>query len=164
MKYWTLAAAAAMICIGTSAAQSSSSSKTDLFQSSNRGGSMEKKLQAGLPGRWWTHADTIAKLHLTVEQRNKMDEMFQQSRLKLIDLNATLEKEEALLEPMVADNPDEQKVRTQIDRIAQARSDLEKANAYLLLGLRIVLTPEQWKTLRDPGRLASPPGHLLKFQ
>ena len=35
------------------------------------------------------------------------------------------------------------------DRIAQARAELEKANARLMLGLRHVLTPEQWEKLNS---------------
>jgi len=86
--------------------------------------------------------------------------LFQQSRLKLIDLSASLQKEEAILEPLVeADRPDEGQVLAQIDRVAQARAELEKANARMLLGFRGVLTQDQWKKLqaeerpwRGPGR------------
>jgi protein CpxP len=81
-----------------------------------------------------------------------MDDIFQQHRLKLIDLNASLEKEEAILEPLVgADQPDDNKVLPQIDRVAQARAELEKANSRMLWSVRRVLTPEQWKKLQsDP--------------
>ncbi|HET9318191.1 MAG TPA: periplasmic heavy metal sensor, partial [Bryobacteraceae bacterium] len=89
-------------------------------------------------------------------------EVFQQSRLKLIDLNASLQKEEVILEPLVgADQPDESKILPQIDRVAQARAELEKANARMLLGIRRVLTPEQWKKLRaeERSRPGMGPGH-----
>lgn len=49
---------------------------------------------------------------------------------------------------LAADQPDEGKILAQIDRVAQARAELEKANARMLLGLRRVLTPDQWKTLQ----------------
>ena len=50
------------------------------------------------------------------------------------------------MEPMmVADPPDAAKIRAQIDRVAQARAELEKANANMLLGMRLVLTLEQWQ-------------------
>ena len=53
------------------------------------------------------------------------------------------------MEPLLAaDQPDEGKILAQIDRVAQARAELEKANARMLLGLRRVLTPDQWKTLQ----------------
>jgi hypothetical protein len=39
----------------------------------------------------------------------------------------------------------------QIDKVADARADLEKANAKMLLGIRGVLTPDQWTKLRTRG-------------
>src|SRR5262245_36632635 len=87
---------------------------------------MDAALQAGLSGRWWTNQRIINRLGLTQDQQKKMDAIFQQSRLKLIDLTAALNKEEALLEPLMeADQPDATSVRSQIDRIVQARSELE---------------------------------------
>ena len=114
--------------------------------------SMENTLQAGLQAQWWKRPALAERLGLSADQQKKMDDVFFESRLKLIDLNATLEKEETRLEPLVAmDRPDEAKVRAQIDRIAQARAELEKANAYLLLGIRLILSPEQWKSLQAGG-------------
>jgi Spy/CpxP family protein refolding chaperone len=91
----------------------------------------------------------VQKLSLTTDQQKKMDDIFQQSRLKLIDLNASLQKEEVVLDPLVAaDQPDESRVLAQIDRVAQARAELEKANARMLLGIRRVLNQDQWKKLQ----------------
>jgi Spy/CpxP family protein refolding chaperone len=100
----------------------------------------------------------VQKLSLTADQQKRMDDIFQQNRLKLIDLNATVQKEEVTLEPLVAsDQPDEAKILSQIDRVAQARAELEKANARFLLGIRRVLTPDQWKKLQAEER--RPAGH-----
>jgi hypothetical protein len=41
------------------------------------------------------------------------------------------------------------KASAQIDKVAQARADLEKANAKMLLSIRGVLTADQWTKLRD---------------
>jgi len=121
---------------------------------------MERTLEGGLSGRWWTNSDTAGRLGLTPDQQKKMDDIFQQNRLKLIDLTAALDKEEVVLEPLVeADQPDAAKIRAQIDRIAQARAELEKANANMLLGIRLILTPSQWKGLR-----AARGGPRLKWQ
>jgi len=118
---------------------------------------MERAFHSGVPGRWWSNPEMVQKLGLTDDQQKKMDDIFQQSRLKLIDLNASLEKEELIMEPLMsADQPDEAKILAQIDRVAQARAELEKANARMLLGIRRVLTPDQWKKLQaerpGPGR------------
>lgn len=102
----------------------------------------------GPSGTWWRNQRYITMLSLTTDQQKKMDDVFQQSRIRLIDLTATLDKEEAILEPLMkTDRLDEIKVATQIDKVADARAELEKTNARMLLGIRQVLTPEQWVTL-----------------
>jgi Spy/CpxP family protein refolding chaperone len=99
---------------------------------------------------WWRNGNYITLLSLTTDQQKKMDDVFQQSRIKLIDLTATLDKEEAILEPLMkAERLDEGKVAPQIDKVADARAELEKANARMLLGIRLVLTPEQWTKLNS---------------
>jgi Spy/CpxP family protein refolding chaperone len=104
----------------------------------------------GVPGgKWWTRPEMAQKLSLTADQTKKMDDTFQQYRLKLIDLNASVQREETIMEPLVAaEQPDEAKIIAQIDKVAQARAELEKANARMLLGIRRLLTPEQWNKLK----------------
>jgi protein CpxP len=113
---------------------------------------MERAFRVGPRGRWWNNSDVAQKLGLSADQQKKMDDIFLQSRLKLIDQHASVEKEEAILEPLLsAEQPDETRVLAQIDKVAQARAELEKANARMLLGLRGVLTTTQWKTLQTLG-------------
>ena len=114
---------------------------------------MRGGLRIGPPGIWWHNADLIQKLALTPDQQKKMDDILQQSRLQLIDLRANVEKQEVLMEPMLAANPpDTNKILAQIDQAAQARAELEKANAKMLLGIRNVLTPDQWTKLQAEER------------
>jgi Spy/CpxP family protein refolding chaperone len=102
------------------------------------------------PGMWWKSPMVVQRLTLTPEQTKKMDDIFQQSRIQLIDLKANVEKQQVLLEPILGANPvDTAKAMAQIDKVAQSRADLEKANARMLLGIRGVLTPDQWTRLRD---------------
>lgn len=113
---------------------------------------MERAFRMGPRGRWWNNPEVAQKLGLSTDQQKKMDDIFQQSRLKLIDQHASVEKEETILEPLLsAEQPDETRVLAQIDKVAQARAELEKANARMLLGLRGVLTTTQWKTLQTLG-------------
>jgi Spy/CpxP family protein refolding chaperone len=104
-------------------------------------------------GTWWNNMDTATRLSLTKDQQKKMDDIFQQFRLKLIDLNAALSKEELIMDPLMsAEKLDDVKILTQIDRIAQARAELEKANSRMLLGIRESLTMEQWTKIQSsPG-------------
>jgi Spy/CpxP family protein refolding chaperone len=113
------------------------------------GGGMRGGFHIGPPGMWWHNPDLVQKLNLTPDQQKHMDDILQQSRLQLIDLRANVEKQEVLMEPMLAANPpDTNKILAQIDHTAQARAELEKANAKMLLGIRNVLTPDQWTKLQ----------------
>jgi Spy/CpxP family protein refolding chaperone len=110
---------------------------------------LERALHAGPRGRWWNNSEIAQKLGLTSDQVKRMDDIFQQNRLKLIDLNANVQREEVIMEPLVAsDQPDEGRILAQIDKVAQARAELEKANARFLLGIRRVLNADQWKKLQ----------------
>ena len=111
----------------------------------------------GRSGRWWTRPDVIEQLGLSADQRKNLDDILQQHRLKLIDLDAALQREEVTLEPLVsAQPPDDAKVTAQIDRVAQARAELEKANSRMLWQVRRVLTPEQWTQLQTRPVISKP--------
>ena len=110
---------------------------------------MERAFGApGAHGRWWNNPKVVERLKLTDEQRKAFDGILLDHRAKLIDLRASLEKAELTLEPLMSDDsPNEAKILAQIDKVAQARAELEKANAGFLLAIRAKLTPEQWKQL-----------------
>jgi Spy/CpxP family protein refolding chaperone len=114
---------------------------------------MQHAFHDGHFGRWWENPQMAQQLNITDQQKKQMDDIFLQHRLKLIDLHANLDKQETLLQPMIeADQPDEAKILSQIDAVAQARAELEKANARMLFDIRKTLTPEQWqkmKTMRE---------------
>jgi periplasmic protein CpxP/Spy len=111
---------------------------------------MERLLGPGGAGRWWNNPKVIERLKLTDDQRKQMDQILLEHREKLIDMRADVEKAELAMEPLVgADQPNEQAILAQIDKIAQARAELEKANARFLLAIRAKLTPDQFKELKS---------------
>ncbi|HEX3572558.1 MAG TPA: Spy/CpxP family protein refolding chaperone [Acidobacteriaceae bacterium] len=115
-----------------------------------RGGMMGGPMGFGTERKWWKDSAVAQQLELTPEQIKRMDTIFEQSKLQLIDLHANLEKQELLLEPLLSANPVETaKASAQIDKVANARADLEKVNAKMLLGIRGVLKPEQWTKLNE---------------
>ncbi len=104
----------------------------------------------GAHGRWWNDPALIEKLKLTDDQRKAMDAILLEHREKLIDLRAGVEKAELTMEPLMQDeHPNEGQILAQIDKVAQARAELEKANARFLLAIRSKLSPDQWKQLRE---------------
>ncbi|HEV2486077.1 MAG TPA: Spy/CpxP family protein refolding chaperone [Terracidiphilus sp.] len=104
---------------------------------------------------WWNNPGMIDRLKLTDDQRKAMDAILLQHREKLIDLQANLQKAELAMQPLMgADTPNSAAITAQIDKVVQARGDLERANARFLLAIREKLTPDQWKQLqaaRDSG-------------
>jgi hypothetical protein len=118
-------------------------------------------LQATVKGTFWRNPAWVETLALSADQQSKMDEVFQQYRLKLIDLTASLQKEELILEPLLGSTrpaPEVEKIMTQIDRIADARAELEKANSKMLVSILEVLNADQWSKLPLQGK----PGVFLK--
>ncbi len=101
-------------------------------------------------GAWWKNSDLVKELGVSEEQVQKMDKVFQDNRIQLVDAKTALEREEVRLRPMMeAYNPDGQQIAAQIDKVASARAQLEKTNAMMLVEIRRVLTQEQWKKLQS---------------
>lgn len=104
----------------------------------------------GMMGRWWKNTEVAQKVGVSDVQVQRIEQIFQDHRLKLVDLHANLEKEEARLEPMMdSDQPDEGQIEGQIDRVAAARAELEKSHSRMLLDVRRTLTADQWKKLQS---------------
>jgi len=100
-------------------------------------------------GRWWNNPQVVEQLKLTEAQRKSFDGILLEHREKLIDLRANVEKAELEMEPLMsADQPNEARILSQIEKVAQSRAELEKANARFLLAIRSKLTPEQWKQVQ----------------
>ena len=104
----------------------------------------------GPGGAWWKNSEIVRKVSLSDEQVRKISQTYFDHKLKLIDLQADLEKQELRLQPLMdVDQPDESKVGAQIDLISAARGKLEKENALMMLDIRRWLSVEQWKKLKS---------------
>ena len=108
--------------------------------------------RAGGPelGAWWKNSEIVSQLQLSDAQIKQIEDPFLDFRLKLIDLHADVERQEAKLQPLVeADQPDEAKVSAQAELLVAARGKLEKANIMMMMAIRKVLTVAQWKKLQS---------------
>ncbi len=108
----------------------------------------------GVEGKgWWNNSRIAEQLKLTDDQRKAMDDILLQHREKLIDLRANLEKAELAMQPLMgADTPNDAAIIAQIDKVVEARADLERANARFLLAIRDKLTADQWKQIQSRDR------------
>jgi Spy/CpxP family protein refolding chaperone len=73
-----------------------------------------------------------------------MDDIFEQNRSVLLSRFQGLQQAEAEMDEVSkAPEPDESALFAQIDRVAQARAELDKANTHMLLQLRKELDADQ---------------------
>ncbi len=105
-------------------------------------------LRRGPVGRWWDDSRYAQSVGLTNEQQRRMDAVFEENRPLLVSGLDTLHRAEARLNVLSAsDNPSEDTLNGEIQTVAQARADLEKANTHMVLQLRNEMTKHQLKEL-----------------
>ena len=72
------------------------------------------------------------------------------ARTKLIDLKADLEKKQLALQSSMDDQAADRKiVEKQVEAVENARAELQKTRALMILDMKQVLKPEQWERLRQ---------------
>jgi len=99
---------------------------------------------------WWTNAALVARLGLTADQMKKVEATFDQHRQAIVQDTADLAKEEAALTRLLEADPLEpdKTVSAQIERVIQARGELERTNSKMTLEMRQNLTRAQWAQLQ----------------
>jgi hypothetical protein len=126
--------------------------RPDGTNSTMRGG-----LQLGPPGRWWDDPMFARDLGLRPEQKTKMDDVFNAHKAEIFGAYNSLLSEEATLEKITQEaHPDEAGLFSAIDRIAQARASLEKANARMLLAIRREMDDQQLARLESHRQFPGP--------
>jgi len=104
---------------------------------------------ADLPdGKWWKRPRLAQEIGLTPDQQQQIEKIFVRSRTKLIDLRADLEKKQLGLQELMEDRgADRRDVEKRIESVENARAELQKARALMILDMKQVLKPEQWERL-----------------
>jgi len=104
---------------------------------------------ADLPdGKWWKHPGITAEIGLTPEQSSEIEKIFVRSRTRLIDLRADLEKKQLALQGSMEDKAADRKaVEKNIEAVENARAELQKTRALMILDMKQILKPEQWERL-----------------
>jgi len=99
-------------------------------------------------GKWWKRPRVAEQIGLTSEQSDQIEKIFVKSRSRLIDLKADLEKRQLDLQSAMDDKTaDRAAVEKKIDAVENARKDLQKARAMMILDMKQVLKAEQWNRL-----------------
>ena len=115
------------------------------------------------PHKWWKDSETVKQLQLSDAQATQIEQAFTDSKMRLIDMVASLQKEELKLETLInADQPNENAVSNQVDQVVQARGKLEKEHAMMMLNIRRLLSLDQWKKLQTiDGGMGMGMGHHM---
>ena len=93
--------------------------------------------------KWWQSDKYKKELGLTADQTRRVEEIFQKALPTLKVQKSALDEAEAKFERLV-ERGDDKEVMEQVNLVEAARADLNKTRAMMLLGMRKVLTREQW--------------------
>jgi Spy/CpxP family protein refolding chaperone len=93
--------------------------------------------------KWWTNPFYKKELGLTAEQTRRMEEIFQNALPTLKIQKTALDEAEARFERLI-ERGDDREVMEQVNVVEATRADLNKTRTIMLLGMRKVLTSDQW--------------------
>ncbi len=114
------------------------------------GGPMHRMRAHGPMRDWWKNPRVAQKLGLTDDQLQQLEKISYDSRMKMIDLHAAVQKEQLELgHELQADHPNEDAVLGQVDKVSQAKAAMARAHVRTLLATRNVLSPQQWQELKS---------------
>ncbi|MBW2108404.1 MAG: periplasmic heavy metal sensor [Deltaproteobacteria bacterium] len=103
-----------------------------------------------LPGKWWRMPRLEKQLDLTQNEKDNLDDLFVDSRRKLIDLRSAVQKERFELENLLEKDPlDETAVARQFKKLEKARSDLTSERFRFALNVRKILGLERYERLKN---------------
>jgi Spy/CpxP family protein refolding chaperone len=116
-------------------------------------------------GKWWQDSKLAKQLQLTDGQISKLNQIFYDHRLKLIDDDAAMEKADLGLQNLLdQDEPKDSDVETQMDQVLAARGKLEREYTMMNLDLRKVLSVQQWRQLKSIREQRGPADHVFFYR
>ena len=93
--------------------------------------------------KWWQDDTYKKELGLTSEQTRRLEEIWQKAMPTLKELKTALDQAEDRFEKLI-ERGDDKEVMEQVNLVEAARADLNKTRTVMLLGMRKMLTREQW--------------------
>lgn len=108
-----------------------------------------------LPGKWWKIPEVQKELNLSNDQINKLEDMLLQHKKEMIDLKSSIAKKQLDLEALLdKDNVDDKTIMQKVDELIAMRGDLQRRYIKMILDMKKVLNPEQFKKLKELRLLA----------
>ena len=101
-------------------------------------------------GDWWRNSEVAQAINLSDQQKEQLNQTFAGHRETLIKLRGNVEIEEGRFQDLLdQDQPQQDKVLSEMTQLQNARNALEKEFTVMSLSLRGVLAPDQWKKLQQ---------------
>ncbi len=102
------------------------------------------------PGKWWENERLAAAIDLTDDQRAEIRELVYGHAHRMIDLKADVQKSELELANLVMNSDFEPaEAREAFAGLQKARQALDMERFEMLLGVRALLTDEQWQKIQE---------------
>ena len=97
---------------------------------------------------WW-QGPMVQDLNLSVDQQRQIRAAVRESRDRLIEQRAAVQKAEGNLQDLMnEDQVNEARAREAVDKLVAARAELMRTVSQMTLKMRMVLTPEQWQQVQ----------------
>lgn len=101
-------------------------------------------------GKWWRNENVIRELQLTADQQKQLEKIFFKHLERAIDLRAQVQKEELKLgELLDQETIVEKEALSQVERLLEARKEMQKIRAELFIKVRAILNYEQWQKVKN---------------
>jgi Spy/CpxP family protein refolding chaperone len=104
-------------------------------------------------GRWWHDPHVVKNLSLTDDEVQKLEDAFNASSIKMIELKSKVEQEQYKLQALLEQqNLDEAAVNAQIRKLEDARSALGIERTGFVVQVRKIIGYEQFQKYMDMRR------------
>ena len=100
------------------------------------------------PGRWWRLPKAAEQLKLSEDQKSRLESLFEANRINLIELKASVEKEQFRLRNLLeAETLDEKAIEEQFRKLQAARATMDVERFRYFLEVRKILGHQKFERL-----------------
>jgi len=101
-------------------------------------------------GKWWYNPEIQQNLDLSKKEVGTLDQLFANSRRKLIKLKSEVENEQFELDQLLGQKKvNDVKVKKQFQKLEKARNKLANERLQFVIGVRNLLGPERFQQLKS---------------
>lgn len=101
-------------------------------------------------GKWWKDPDIARELNLTSGEVKQLDKLFVKSRREMIELKNRVEKEQFEYQNLMESKTlDESAINRQLQKLEQARSELNEERSRFVVAVRKILGSERFQRLQQ---------------